>query len=187
MTGDVLNLTVEGGVLLQEPLVPDGQRPDDLTARSAVTGRVLSAVRVGAQAMVTGFWAMIKSPKRTSSRTRRQPLRVRRARMSSSRRNDETDRREATQTHVWIERVQTEDLPVLHAFVTGLGQDLDTVVTRLSLPYSSGAVEGHNNKIKMLKRQAAPTLTCSANASSSTHEAVHDRGWGDPPWLRHQK
>ncbi|MDQ1015067.1 transposase [Streptomyces afghaniensis] len=35
----------------------------------------------------------------------------------------------------------------------GLGQDLDAVVAGLSLPYSSGAVEGHNNKIEMLERQ----------------------------------
>ncbi|MDX3867658.1 ISL3 family transposase [Streptomyces europaeiscabiei] len=53
----------------------------------------------------------------------------------------------------WTERVQADDLPALHGFVTGLGQDFDAVVAGLSLPYSSGAVEGHNNKIKMLKRQ----------------------------------
>ncbi|MFE9313264.1 transposase [Streptomyces sp. NPDC006706] len=51
----------------------------------------------------------------------------------------------------WIERVQADDLPALHGFVNGLGQDRDAVVAGLSL--SSGAVEGHNNKIKMLKRQ----------------------------------
>ncbi|WP_434600592.1 ISL3 family transposase [Streptomyces sp. A5-4] len=53
----------------------------------------------------------------------------------------------------WIESVTADNLPALHTFVTGLGQDLDAVVAGLSLCYSSGAVEGHNNKIKMLKRQ----------------------------------
>ncbi|WP_371674242.1 transposase [Streptomyces sp. NBC_00289] len=53
----------------------------------------------------------------------------------------------------WITSVRAEDLPALHTFVTGLGQDLDAVVAGLSLRYSSGAVEGQNNKIKMLKRQ----------------------------------
>jgi transposase len=53
----------------------------------------------------------------------------------------------------WIMSVKAGDLPALHTFVTGLGQDLDAVVAGLSLRYSSGAVEGHNNKIKMLKRQ----------------------------------
>lgn len=52
-----------------------------------------------------------------------------------------------------ITKVQAGDLPALHTFVTGLGQDLDAVVAGLSLRYSSGAVEGQNNKIKMLKRQ----------------------------------
>ncbi|MFE3854382.1 ISL3 family transposase [Streptomyces griseorubiginosus] len=53
----------------------------------------------------------------------------------------------------WMEGVQADDVPALHGFVNGLGQDLDAVVAGLSLPYSSGAVEGHNNKIKMIKRQ----------------------------------
>ncbi|GAB3181749.1 ISL3 family transposase [Streptomyces incanus] len=53
----------------------------------------------------------------------------------------------------WMERVQADDVPTLHGFVTGLGQDRDAVVAGLSLRYSSGAVEGHNNKIKMIKRQ----------------------------------
>ena len=37
--------------------------------------------------------------------------------------------------------------------VTGLRADQDAVVNGLSLPWSSGAVEGHVNRIKMLKRQ----------------------------------
>ncbi|MFF0228206.1 ISL3 family transposase [Streptomyces sp. NPDC004629] len=53
----------------------------------------------------------------------------------------------------WIDRVQADDLSALHGFVNGLGQDLDAVVAGLSLRYSSGAVEGHNNKVKMIKRQ----------------------------------
>ncbi|MFD9396537.1 transposase [Streptomyces sp. NPDC060000] len=61
--------------------------------------------------------------------------------------------REGRHLGQWIDRVQADDLPTLHSFVNGLGQDLDAVVAGLSLRYSSGAVEGHNNKIKMLKRQ----------------------------------
>ncbi|MFE7216957.1 transposase [Streptomyces sp. NPDC057611] len=53
----------------------------------------------------------------------------------------------------WMERVQADDVPALHGFVAGLGQDLDAVVAGLSLRYSSGAVGGHNIKIKMIKRQ----------------------------------
>jgi transposase len=53
----------------------------------------------------------------------------------------------------WMDTVRADDLPTLHSFVNGLGQDLEAVIAGLSLHYSSGAVEGHNNKIKMLKRQ----------------------------------
>jgi transposase len=53
----------------------------------------------------------------------------------------------------WITRVQQDQIPALQAFATGLLKDLDAVVAGLTLRYSSGAVEGHNNKIKMLKRQ----------------------------------
>ncbi|MFF3915439.1 transposase [Streptomyces sp. NPDC001852] len=53
----------------------------------------------------------------------------------------------------WITRVQQDQVPALRSFATGLLQDLDAVVAGLTLNYSSGAVEGHNNKIKMLKRQ----------------------------------
>ncbi|WP_329310077.1 transposase [Streptomyces sp. NBC_01262] len=53
----------------------------------------------------------------------------------------------------WIEQVRADSIPTLHTFTAGLGQDLDAVIAGLSLRYSSGAVEGHNNKIKMLKRQ----------------------------------
>ncbi|MEU3756659.1 transposase [Streptomyces olivoreticuli] len=41
----------------------------------------------------------------------------------------------------------------LHTFTTSLGQDLNAVVAGLSTRYSSGPIEGHNNKIKILKRQ----------------------------------
>ncbi|QHA02072.1 ISL3 family transposase [Streptomyces broussonetiae] len=53
----------------------------------------------------------------------------------------------------WIARVRQDQVPALQSFATGLLQDLDAVVAGLTLRYSSGAVEGHNNKIKMLKRQ----------------------------------
>jgi transposase len=55
--------------------------------------------------------------------------------------------------HNWIARVEADRLPELHSFTAGLNRDLDAVVNGLSLPYSSGAVEGNVNRIKMLKRQ----------------------------------
>jgi transposase len=55
--------------------------------------------------------------------------------------------------HEWIAGVEADQLPDLHSFTAGLKRDLDAVVNGLSLPYSSGAVEGNLNRIKMLKRQ----------------------------------
>ncbi len=43
--------------------------------------------------------------------------------------------------------------PALRSFVTGLRADQDAVTNGLSLRWSSGTVEGHVNRIKMLKRQ----------------------------------
>jgi transposase len=53
----------------------------------------------------------------------------------------------------WMDTVDAEDLPYLRSFVTGLKQDYMAVVNGLTLPHSSGAVEGNVNRIKMIKRQ----------------------------------
>ncbi|UYF97226.1 ISL3 family transposase (plasmid) [Rhodococcus aetherivorans] len=55
--------------------------------------------------------------------------------------------------NTWMAAVRADDLPHLHRFVRGLDADHDAVRNGLTLPYSSGAVEGHVNRIKMLKRQ----------------------------------
>ena len=52
----------------------------------------------------------------------------------------------------WLAAVTTDDLPALHSFVTGIQRDLAAVINGLTLPHSSGPVEGHVNRIKMLKR-----------------------------------
>lgn len=49
--------------------------------------------------------------------------------------------------------VEADDLPALWSFVKGLRRDQDAVTAGLTLPWNSGAVEGHVNRIKMLKRQ----------------------------------
>ncbi|MDI9918622.1 ISL3 family transposase [Rhodococcus sp. IEGM 1379] len=57
------------------------------------------------------------------------------------------------QLNAWMSAVSADDLPQLHRFVRGLETDHAAVLNGLTLPYSSGAVEGHVNRIKMLKRQ----------------------------------
>jgi transposase len=53
----------------------------------------------------------------------------------------------------WMHRVQANPLPALHSLVTGLRRDLDAVVAGLTMPWSSGPVEGNVNRIKTIKRQ----------------------------------
>ncbi|MFE6692242.1 ISL3 family transposase [Streptomyces sp. NPDC057743] len=64
-----------------------------------------------------------------------------------------TARTGRTQLAGWIDQVKATGLPELVSFVNGIGSDLGAVVAGLSLPFSSGAVEGQVNRIKMLKRQ----------------------------------
>jgi len=62
----------------------------------------------------------------------------------------------------WMTAALAAGEPALRSFITGLRADQDAVTTGLSLPWTSGAVEGHANRIKILKRQmygrASPDL-----------------------------
>lgn len=51
----------------------------------------------------------------------------------------------------WLDAVRPDDLPSLHTLAAGI--DRDAVIAGLTLPWNSGVVEGHVNRIKMLKRQ----------------------------------
>lgn len=53
----------------------------------------------------------------------------------------------------WIKAIRADDMPSLHTFANGLERDLAAVTAGLTLPWSSGVVEGHVNRIKMIKRQ----------------------------------
>jgi transposase len=53
----------------------------------------------------------------------------------------------------WMTGALDTGEPALKSFVTGLRADQDAVANGLSLRWSSGVVEGHVNRIKMLKRQ----------------------------------
>ncbi len=53
----------------------------------------------------------------------------------------------------WITAVEDDTLTPLAGFATNLRRDLDAVRHGLTLPYSSGPVEGNINRLKMLKRQ----------------------------------
>ncbi|WP_405753833.1 transposase [Streptomyces sp. NBC_01411] len=61
--------------------------------------------------------------------------------------------REGERLPEWLDAVRKDDLPSLHALAAGIDRDRDAVIAGLTLPWSSGIVEGHVNRIKMLKRQ----------------------------------
>jgi transposase len=53
----------------------------------------------------------------------------------------------------WMAAVEADDLPALRSFVVGVRRDQDAVTAGLTLPWNSGIVEGHVNRVKMLNRQ----------------------------------
>ncbi|MGW1710612.1 ISL3 family transposase [Streptomyces sp. NPDC002206] len=61
--------------------------------------------------------------------------------------------RQGERLPAWLDAVRQDDLPSLHTLAAGIDRDIDAVTAGLTLPWSSGAVEGHVNRIKMLKRQ----------------------------------
>jgi transposase len=53
----------------------------------------------------------------------------------------------------WLAWAERADLPGIYRYLNGVTTDPDAVTAGLSLPFSSGPVEGNVNRIKMLKRQ----------------------------------
>jgi transposase len=62
--------------------------------------------------------------------------------------------RERTGEHLdsWLEAVKASRLQAFESFVTGVQQDHDAVQAGLTLPYSNGPLEGHVNRLKLIKR-----------------------------------
>ena len=87
----------------------------------------------------------------------------------------------------WADQAEASNIRELRTFTAGLRKDWAAVTAGLTLPYSSGAVEGHVNRIKMIKRQmygrAKPDLL--RNASCSPTDGRHGK-WARAtlPWPR---
>jgi len=64
-----------------------------------------------------------------------------------------TDRTGQANLDAWLDAVEADDLADLRHFARGVRRDYDAVLAGLTLPDSSGAVEGNVNKLKLLKRQ----------------------------------
>ncbi|MGW3166868.1 transposase [Streptomyces sp. NPDC001142] len=52
----------------------------------------------------------------------------------------------------WMDWVMADDLSDLHSLVNGFHRDLDAVTAAFATPWSSGQVEGHVTRAKLLKR-----------------------------------
>ena len=61
--------------------------------------------------------------------------------------------RQPARLDAWLERAATSALEALQRFAKGLHADYDAVKAGVTLPWSTGPVEGHITRLKMLKRQ----------------------------------
>ena len=61
--------------------------------------------------------------------------------------------RQPTQLDPWLTRATTSAVDAVRRFATGLAEDYAAVKAGVTLPWSTSPVEGHINRLKMLKRQ----------------------------------
>jgi transposase len=61
--------------------------------------------------------------------------------------------RQPSQLDPWLKRAATSTLTALRRFAAGLYEDYQAVKAGVTFPWSTGPVEGHINRLKMLKRQ----------------------------------
>jgi transposase len=67
--------------------------------------------------------------------------------------------RQPERLETWLQRARTSTLDALRRFATGLYEDYAAVKAGVTLSWSSGPVEGHINRLKMLKRQMVRHVT----------------------------
>jgi transposase len=60
--------------------------------------------------------------------------------------------RTGEQLAAWLAEVEASHLKAFDSFVTGVQQDQDAVLAGLTLPWSNGPLEGHVNRLKLIKR-----------------------------------
>jgi transposase len=56
------------------------------------------------------------------------------------------------QLDAWLSSAEASHLPEFHSFAKGIQQDKAAVLAGLTLPWSNGPLEGHVNRLKLLKR-----------------------------------
>ena len=53
----------------------------------------------------------------------------------------------------WLTAAQASTVPELRSLANGIERDKAAVIAGLTLPWSQGPVEGHVNRLKLIKRQ----------------------------------
>jgi transposase len=61
--------------------------------------------------------------------------------------------RQPAELDPWLKRATTSTQEAWQRFAKGLHDDYEAVKAGVTLPWSNGPVEGHINRLKMLKRQ----------------------------------
>ncbi len=69
-------------------------------------------------------------------------------------------RRGADRLDAWAGQAEASTLPELRGFAAGLRTDWDAVRAGLSLAWSSGAVEGHVNRIILWNAPSSQSTEC---------------------------
>jgi len=52
----------------------------------------------------------------------------------------------------WLKKVEASHLEAFEPFVTSIQKDKDAVFAGLTLPWSNGPLEGHVNRLNLIKR-----------------------------------
>jgi transposase len=61
--------------------------------------------------------------------------------------------RRGAELEAWLAEATASGIEALARFAQGLQEELTAVTAGLTLPWSNGPVEGHINRLKLLKRQ----------------------------------
>jgi transposase len=75
--------------------------------------------------------------------------------------------RQGSKLPIWADQAEASDVPELRRFAAGLRKDWPAVTAGRTLPWSSGIVECHVNRIKMIKQR--PPITTRRHAQSQAH------------------
>jgi hypothetical protein len=69
--------------------------------------------------------------------------------------------RTGEQLDAWLEEVKASRLEAFASFVTSVQQDKDAVLAGLTLPWSTGPLDGHVNRLELIKREPGMAVRSS--------------------------